>query len=527
MKRFPSLLAVTAVTGVTAVTALIALLLLSMGIGACSSKSLGSVDAGVTCDYQGKTYALGATFPAGDGCNTCTCGTNGQTGWVVACMLKACPNTDAGLTEGGMADGPISTSDGGVASCTYNGKTYAAGADFTATDGCNTCSCDSGGLARCTQRACASDGGIIDGAAITGVCSFGQDQTCNEDQTVSALRGKCQADGSCVCGANGTSRAASPYSGRCLAPDNITGEGCEFGGKLHPVGAIFPFENPCDTATCTKSGQVTPATSIAACPDASAKNACGIDDIYAYGNVGGRAAYQDQVRLIPSTAAPATAAAYNLSRTFADNSTVRACGSQLPSCGDPAAIDLSDVMADVLDPVVQKYLSQGTSTTSTPSLLLGLDTRSIGGPIFSFQRGDAHGFLVGAACNGAAGCVDVPAAVANLVADLRALDQQQLSAPSCAGVAPTTFACGKSAMCIAHAEYCALATINGTQAGATCRLYPTGCTTCDCARQDAAAVLGQIAVCFTPSAYQCTYAGTAVPETSSSPALVVSCASSA
>ena len=45
-----------------------------------------------SCEWNGKTYARGMTFAAGDGCNTCTCGEDGQ----VACTLIAC-QTDAGV----------------------------------------------------------------------------------------------------------------------------------------------------------------------------------------------------------------------------------------------------------------------------------------------------------------------------------------------------------------------------------------------------------------------------------------------
>jgi hypothetical protein len=43
-------------------------------------------DGATGCTYRGRNYALGAVLNAGDGCNTCTCGTGG----VVACTEKAC-----------------------------------------------------------------------------------------------------------------------------------------------------------------------------------------------------------------------------------------------------------------------------------------------------------------------------------------------------------------------------------------------------------------------------------------------------
>jgi len=47
------------------------------------------------CDYNGKQYAQGDTFPMGDGCNNCSCGERGE----VQCTLVGCvpaPGPDAG-----------------------------------------------------------------------------------------------------------------------------------------------------------------------------------------------------------------------------------------------------------------------------------------------------------------------------------------------------------------------------------------------------------------------------------------------
>jgi Pacifastin inhibitor (LCMII) len=44
----------------------------------------GSSESG--CDYEGKTYPLGSSFPSTDGCNVCSCDKTGG----VACTLKAC-----------------------------------------------------------------------------------------------------------------------------------------------------------------------------------------------------------------------------------------------------------------------------------------------------------------------------------------------------------------------------------------------------------------------------------------------------
>jgi hypothetical protein len=41
-----------------------------------------------------------------------------------------------------------------VVSCSYGGQTYASGASFPSTDGCNTCNCGTGGTVGCTKMAC-------------------------------------------------------------------------------------------------------------------------------------------------------------------------------------------------------------------------------------------------------------------------------------------------------------------------------------------------------------------------------------
>lgn len=43
------------------------------------------------CVWNGQTYPIGAVFPAGDGCNNCSCEPEG-----VACTLVACEAPDAG-----------------------------------------------------------------------------------------------------------------------------------------------------------------------------------------------------------------------------------------------------------------------------------------------------------------------------------------------------------------------------------------------------------------------------------------------
>lgn len=61
----------------------------------------GCSPGGGACVYDGKSYASGASFPSTDGCNTCSCGVQGE----VACTLRACVTPDGGGADGGGADG--------------------------------------------------------------------------------------------------------------------------------------------------------------------------------------------------------------------------------------------------------------------------------------------------------------------------------------------------------------------------------------------------------------------------------------
>lgn len=106
------------------------------GCNTCSCSSDGSVGCTLMscssgCDYQGQHYEPGQTFPAGDNCNSCTC----EAGGGVSCTEMDCP-------------GPA---------CVYGGKPYDVGQSFPSLDGCNTCSCAQPKVVSCTTKACPCD----------------------------------------------------------------------------------------------------------------------------------------------------------------------------------------------------------------------------------------------------------------------------------------------------------------------------------------------------------------------------------
>jgi hypothetical protein len=159
--------------------------------------------------------------------------------------------------------------DGGVGTCTYLGKIYRPGDTFETADLCNSCLCSAMGRIECTSSKCVDGGGSEDAGANTGVCDPGLDWMCNEDPSSSALRGECQPDGSCLCNGSGTSGRVSPYTGKCLGVDNLTGDNCEL-EQTYPVGSTFPCgDGSCTVCMCASPGNVTVIRS--GCPEASAR----------------------------------------------------------------------------------------------------------------------------------------------------------------------------------------------------------------------------------------------------------------
>ncbi|APR81049.1 Hypothetical protein A7982_06396 [Minicystis rosea] len=191
------------------------------------------------CEVDGASHPVGTSFPAEDGCNTCTCTEGGE----VLCTRTACVegcNDAVGSHEVGAtwkvdcnscsctAPGEIVCSHQACGvSCEWMGKTYPQGAEFPAGDGCNTCTCDAGGQVGCTLIACAT-------------CDY-DGQTYKPGESFPATDG-CNT---CTCDASGN-----------VGCTEIACPTCEYAGQTYKPGESFPATDGCNTCTCDASGNV-------------------------------------------------------------------------------------------------------------------------------------------------------------------------------------------------------------------------------------------------------------------------------
>jgi hypothetical protein len=171
--------------------------------------------AAPTCTENGVTYHAGDVVPRTSGtCVTsCVCLSDGSIGRCTG----ACPE-DAGSDGGGDA---IADPDGGslASACLAtmgqieSGLCCTSATDFPNTCAVGACGCSPANSHTISQCACASGCFLPPHgcAGPSGVCTVGDDATCNDDPATNAFHGSCIADGRCVCTLGGGLAA----SGRC------------------------------------------------------------------------------------------------------------------------------------------------------------------------------------------------------------------------------------------------------------------------------------------------------------------------
>jgi hypothetical protein len=122
--------------------------------------------------------------------------------------------------------GDNSCFDASAGTCVYNGMTYAIGASFPSTDGCNQCTCTASGVA-CTERAC------LDAAPL---CTSNAD-CASGAECAYLIADTCSATGSCqpthvspacdaipICACDGTQTAVACNLPTGYASKPVTGD---------------------------------------------------------------------------------------------------------------------------------------------------------------------------------------------------------------------------------------------------------------------------------------------------------------
>jgi hypothetical protein len=195
----------------------LALAPLGMSAGGCGPRAVVGAecrqDAGpdsplCACERNGKNFANGKTFPAGDGCNLCACRPDGST----HCTDAIC---DTDSSDGGGGHGG-SAGDAGVAGgCDYLGEHHAEDESFFLVDGCSICTCMPDGGRACTGD-CKTCGGLLDAKCAAGeYCKYTARATCGYTDApghCEPMPTACTEDYTPVCGCN-----RQTYANECTA----------------------------------------------------------------------------------------------------------------------------------------------------------------------------------------------------------------------------------------------------------------------------------------------------------------------
>jgi hypothetical protein len=176
-------------------------------LAGCGSTTTSGSDG--ACSYGGETYDVGESFPAEDGCNTCTCMEDGS----AACTLMGCVNT-----------------------CVYGNQVYNAGDSFPLGDGCNTCTCMDDGNVACTGVACLTC--VHEGATYNPGDTFPAGDGCNTCE--------CMGDGTVAC-------------------TEIACAACIYAGAEYQPGEMFPALDGCNTCTCLEDSSISCTEIACAC----------------------------------------------------------------------------------------------------------------------------------------------------------------------------------------------------------------------------------------------------------------------
>jgi hypothetical protein len=106
------------------------------------------------------------------------------------------------------------------------------------------------------------------------------------------------------------------------------------------------------------------------------------------------------------------------------------CSPPLPACGDPSAIDVADIVADLADPDVERALATTVPAIYGDRSIADADSFSV-----STANGRGFGIVIGEECTVASPtCLPTPPGIHRLVSDLQSLLAAALQDPSCAAL---------------------------------------------------------------------------------------------
>jgi hypothetical protein len=227
-------------------------LLLSGAVAALSGAALAACEDRRECAHEAQSYPIGATFDAGDGCNSCTCTESGAVCTELACVL-GCDRAGATYEIGQEVDAEdgcntctctpegtfICTELACEATCEANGAIHAPGSEFPAGDGCNYCTCENGAII-CSDSLC--DQCIYGGAAYGPGETFASLDGCVSCQCVPSGSGGGTSAVECPPAPASCCDPASEWMRRYLANEPAS---CSVPDALGCVAPTVPFVNDC------------------------------------------------------------------------------------------------------------------------------------------------------------------------------------------------------------------------------------------------------------------------------------------